>query len=91
MIRWRLRKLIKLLNYLVGELYCGRFHRPTFSSVGGWGGRDAWGRRRKAYYGRWCVVCGRHWEKNGKPRPLTPEQNRACAKLLGSMWVGPKD
>ncbi len=84
-IRQRARIVI---NYLIGEWYCRRFHRPLFSSIGGIGGTDVWGRRQREYYGLRCVKCSRHWEKRGEPKPLTPEQEQACAQAFGSMWRG---
>ena len=84
-LKWRLHAI---LTYLIGEWYCRRWHRPLLTSLGGWGGRDVWGRRRGAYHGVRFLVCGRTWFKNGEPTPLTPEQRDACAEAFGSMWVG---
>ena len=85
-------RITEILRYLRGEWWCRFRHKPLMTSLGGYGGRDVWGRRRGAYHGVWCVVCNRRWEKTGEPRPLTTEQRAACAATFGRMWVeGEKD
>lgn len=88
-IKRRWWKLKAIYHYLKINHWCRRFHRPLFSGIGGYGGRDVFGRRRKAYYTRRCTKCGIHCDQNGEPKPLTDEQNKTCAKIFGSMWVGP--
>lgn len=93
-MRKRIRRFSRwargVVNYLLGEWWCARFHRPLIANLGGYGGRNVWGRRRKEYYGRLCLKCERRWEKPGRPKPLTPEQERACSEAFGSAWVGGK-
>ena len=69
-------KIRQCWTYYVGEYWCRRFHRPLFSNLGGYGGIDHLGKRRKEYYSLYCSKCNRNWEKNGKPKPLTPEQEK---------------
>lgn len=86
-MKWR-HRIREVVTYYFGELWCRRFHRPLFTSLGGYGGTDHLGRRRGKYHGVRCVKCGRSWEKSGDSKPLTPEQERACKAALGDAWVG---
>jgi len=88
MMKRFLRRVRAVMNYLAGEWYCAKLHRPLMAGCAGYGGRDVWGRRRREYYSRRCVECGRSWEKAGKPKPLTPDQEKACSDAFGSSWVG---
>jgi hypothetical protein len=75
-------------HYLKGEWWCRKRHAPFFTELGGYGGTDWLGRRQQEYHGCWCVVCNNRWEKAGSPKPLTPEQEIACAEAFGDMWTG---
>jgi hypothetical protein len=52
-----------LFRYLKGRAWCLTFHFPVIRLLGGYGGRDHWGRRRKSYHDMWCVVCDNQWEQ----------------------------
>ena len=88
-VMWRLRRrIVSVCRYIKGRLWCRRFHKPVFYNIGGYGGRDVWGRRRKEYHGFHCWRCGNRWDQSGRPKPLTTAQRRACADAFGSLWVG---
>lgn len=59
-----MRKIKALWNYLIGEFYCRKFHRPLFYDLGSYGGTDYFGRRRGSYNEWRCTKCWRTWEKN---------------------------
>lgn len=83
-------KIKKICRYIKGEFYCRYYHKPLMVSTSGYGGTDVFGRRRKSYYSRACIECDNSWESNRESKPLTKEQEKACAQVLGNMWKGDK-
>jgi len=63
---WRSDGLRPLWRYAKGRVWCLAFHAPVLRMWGGYGGRDHWGRRRKAYHDMWCIVCNNRWEQRDK-------------------------
>lgn len=57
-------------HYLKGRLWCLRRHPPVVRTLGGYGGSDYLGRRRRAYHGMWCVRCGNRWEQASRGEPV---------------------
>ena len=88
-MRWYLHVTVKW-KWLKGECWCRFRHRPLFRGLGGWGGRDVWGRKREAYSDMRCLVCRNLWQTMRPHKPLTRAQNQACAEVFGTMWVGDK-
>jgi len=74
-LRYKLYELkwaiLKVWSYYKGRLYCLRMHEPVIRNLGGYGGSNHWGQRRKAYHGMWCVVCGTRWEQPDCNEPTT--------------------
>ena len=87
---WWYTRVVTKWKWLKGEWWCSRRHKPLIRDCGGWGGRDVWGRPRKAYAGLRCLKCGNHWDTTRQAKPLTRQQKQACAEMFGSMWVGDK-
>lgn len=52
--RWR---------HFKGRVWCLRFHAPVLRGLGGYGGTDHRGRRRKGYHSMSCSACGNNWEQ----------------------------
>ena len=50
-------------RFIKGRLWCLTFHSPVLRCIGGYGGYDHFGRRRKAYHNMWCVLCDNKWEQ----------------------------
>ena len=61
--------LIKIYRYYKGRLWCLTFHSPVVRCLGGYGGIDHFGRRRKSYHNMWCVKCGNHWDQKDHGEP----------------------
>lgn len=57
------------IGYLRGKYICHKYHTPVIEHLGGYGGRDVWGRRRKAYHEFYCPKCGLTWEETGDRGP----------------------
>lgn len=61
-------KLLWIIQYLRGEFLCRFIHKPLFFGIGGFGGIDIFGRRRKSYHEYRCVKCGLSWESEREPK-----------------------
>ncbi len=59
-------KVKHLWKYFKGRLWCLTFHAPVIRELGGYGGRDHWGRRRKSYHSMWCVKCNNRWDQKDR-------------------------
>lgn len=81
-LRWlRREQPRRALNHLKGRLWCRRRHAPVFVDIGGYGGLDDFHRKRRMYYGCWCVVCDNRWEENGRtPKPT--KETLAAIRLI---------
>lgn len=66
----------KIFRFFKGRAWCLTFHAPVIRELGGYGGSDHFGRRRRAYHSMWCVKCGNRWD-----------QDQSGERTLGShMW-----
>ena len=83
--KWRVKEI---WDYVVGEHWCSRRHYPLFHEIGGSGGRDVFGRKRRDYWGLWCSTCGRRWETTRAPKPQTRQQEKVLSEVFGTMWAG---
>lgn len=64
---WRQRRALR--RYIKGRVWCLTWHSPVIRELGGYGGLDHLGRRRKSYHSIWCVTCGNRWEQADKGEP----------------------
>lgn len=90
-MRFRLAWFRHLWSHLKGHYFCQRFHAPLFRELGGYGGTDIWGRRRKQFWRMWCTECDNHFDTVIPPKRKTVEQRKACAKAFGDMWHKSED
>ena len=60
--------LIKIYRYYKGRLWCITFHSPVVRCMGGYGGTDHFGRRRKysLWTGSWVLKAQRRTKTTGR-------------------------
>ena len=59
----------QMFRFLKGRIWCLTFHAPVIRTMGGYGGVSAFGFRRRAYHGMWCVKCENRWEQKSFGEP----------------------
>lgn len=80
---WRQRR--ELRRYLKGRIWCLTWHSPVIRGLGGYGGLDQLGRRRKAYHSMRCLMCDNHWEQEDKGEPCKAADmwyDKSCERKL---------
>ena len=58
----------RIFIYLKGEYFCRFFHKPLFFNLGGYGGKNIFGIKRKSYREFNCIKCNNYWETERKPK-----------------------